>query len=60
MSVDHETLRRWLLAAGLWEHKRQRKVYRSRRERAGGVEPKSPFERACEVLGIEIIMATSP
>ncbi len=28
ISVDHETLRRWLLAAGLWEHKRQRKVYR--------------------------------
>ncbi len=32
ISVDHETLRRWLLAAGLWEHKRQRKAYRSRRE----------------------------
>jgi transposase len=29
--IDHETLRRWLLAAGLWERKRRRKAYRSRR-----------------------------
>jgi transposase len=31
--VDHETLRRWLLAAGLWKRQRRRKSYRSRRER---------------------------
>ncbi len=147
MSVDHETLRRWLIRAGLWEHKRQRKVYQSRRrrracfgellqfdgshhdwfegrrsacclmnmvddatgitfsffceeettsdamrllwrwierygipqalfcdkknafvsireptieEQLAGIEPKSPFERACEQLGIEVIVASSP
>ena len=31
--VDHETLRRWLLAAGLWRRARKRKPYRRRRER---------------------------
>jgi transposase len=31
--IDHETLRRWLIAAGLWERKRRRKAYRSRRQR---------------------------
>lgn len=31
--VDHETLRRWLLAAGLWKRARKRKPYRRRRER---------------------------
>jgi transposase len=31
--VDHETLRRWLLAAGLWQRRRHRSVYRQRRER---------------------------
>lgn len=29
--VDHETLRRWLLAAGLWSPRRQRARHRSRR-----------------------------
>lgn len=145
--IDHETLRRWLLAAGLWERKRRRKAYRSRRrrrecfgellqfdgshhdwfegrrspcclmnmvddatgitfsffceeettsdamrllwrwiehygipqalycdkknafvltreptieEQLAGIEPKSPFERVCEVLGIEVIIANSP
>lgn len=29
-------------------------------EQLAGIEPKSLFERACEQLGIEIIMATSP
>ena len=33
LSVDHETLRRWLLAEGLWTRRRKRSVYRSRRER---------------------------
>ena len=31
--VDHETLRRWLLAAGLWERRRKRPKHRERRER---------------------------
>jgi transposase len=31
--VDHETLRRWMLAAGLWQRRRQRSPYRQRRER---------------------------
>jgi transposase len=31
--VDHETLRRWMLAAGLWSRQRSRSPYRCRRER---------------------------
>src|ERR1043166_8973680 len=31
--VDHETLRRWLLAAGLWQKRRKRVKHRSWRER---------------------------
>jgi transposase len=31
--VDHETLRRWLLAAGLWSRQRRSSPYRSRRRR---------------------------
>jgi transposase len=31
--VDHETLRRWLVAEGQWTRKRKRKAYRQRRER---------------------------
>ena len=31
--VDHETLRRWLLAAGLWQRERRRGKYRRRRAR---------------------------
>jgi transposase len=33
MTVDHETLRRWLLAAGLWSRARKRSPHRRRRER---------------------------
>ena len=33
--VDHETLRRWLLAAGLWERQRKRGKHRKWRERKG-------------------------
>jgi hypothetical protein len=33
LSVDHETLRRWLAAAGLWRGSRRRQAHRSRRER---------------------------
>ena len=31
--VDHETLRRWLIAEGLWQTKRNRHAYRQRRRR---------------------------
>lgn len=31
--VDHETLRRWLIAEGLWKGKRNRHTYRQRRRR---------------------------
>ncbi len=29
VTVDHETLRRWMLAAGLWQRRRHRSPYRS-------------------------------
>ena len=32
-AVDHETLRRWLMAAGLWQRRRKRARHRSWRER---------------------------
>src|SRR5689334_4621496 len=32
-SVDHETLRRWLLKENIWTKKRKRSPYRQRRER---------------------------
>jgi transposase len=31
--ISEDTLRRWLIAEGLWEGKRRRRAYRSRRER---------------------------
>jgi transposase len=33
LEVDHETLRRWLMAEGLWSARRRGRHYRSRRER---------------------------
>jgi transposase len=33
VTVDHETLRRWMLAAGLWSRARKRSQHRRRRER---------------------------
>jgi transposase len=33
ITIDHETLRRWLLEEGLWKRKRRSTVHRSRRER---------------------------
>lgn len=33
VTVDHETLRRWMLAAGLWSRTRKRSPHRRRRER---------------------------
>src|SRR5712691_3644569 len=33
VTVDHETLRRWMLGAGLWSRARKRSPHRRRRER---------------------------
>jgi transposase len=33
LSIDAETLRRWMLAEGLWKRERKRKLYRQRRPR---------------------------
>src|SRR6202166_1602586 len=33
LRIDAETLRRWMLAEGLWSRRRKRKAYRQRRER---------------------------
>ena len=33
VEIDGETLRRWMLAAGLWSRERKRRPYRKRRER---------------------------
>src|SRR6201997_5384975 len=33
IAMDHETLRGWMLAEGLWSRRRQRKKHRQRRER---------------------------
>jgi transposase len=33
IAIDAETLRRWMLAEGLWSRRRRRKPYRKRRER---------------------------
>ena len=33
LTIDHETLRRWMLVAGLWSRQRKRSPYRQRRER---------------------------
>jgi transposase len=35
IAVDHETLRRWLVEAGLWKKARKRRAHRQRRERRG-------------------------
>lgn len=33
ITIDHETLRRWMLQAGVWQRRRARSPYRHRRER---------------------------
>lgn len=33
LTVDHETVRRWMLGAGLWSRQRRRTPYRQRRDR---------------------------
>ncbi len=63
--VDHETLRRWLLEAGLWKRQRKRAKRRQQREptveeQLAGELPLTQFGRACQKLDIEIITASSP
>ena len=93
LQVDHETLRRWLIAEGLRRSRHRPPQYRSRRERRrrfgelvqfdgsphawfedrgercclmntvqeqlAGIKPKSHIQRACDQLGIEVIIARS-
>ena len=33
LTIDHETLRRWMLAAGLWSRRRKRSPHRHRPRR---------------------------
>lgn len=58
VTVDHETLRRWMLAAGLWKNVYVRRPNED--ERATGAEPLTQFGRMCAALGIKIIPASSP
>lgn len=45
LEVDHETLRTWLLAEGLWKKQRKRSPYRQRRE------PKAQFGEMVQIDG---------
>jgi transposase len=53
--IDHETLRRWMLAAGLWSRARKRSPHRRRRERKAHfgelVQLDGSFHRWCEDRG---------
>ena len=46
VQVDEETLRRWMLAEGLWSRQRRRKPYRQRRER------KAHFGELCNWMAV--------
>ena len=60
--VDHETLRRWMLAAGLWSRARKRSPHRRRRERKAHfgelVQLDGSFHRWCEMRGPESCLLT--
>lgn len=45
LAVDHETLRRWLIADGLWQRRRKRSVHRQRRT------PRSHFGELVQMDG---------
>ena len=57
LRIDGETLRRWMLAEGLWSRERRRKRHRSRRERKGHlgemVQMDGSFHRWLEERGPE-------
>src|SRR5262245_1005650 len=60
--VDHETLRRWMLAAGLWSRARRRSPHRRRRERKAHFGELVPldgsFHRWFEKRGAESCLLT--
>jgi len=62
LTVDHETLRRWMLAAGLWSRARKRSPHRRRRERKAHfgelVQMDGSFHRWFEGRGPESCLLT--
>jgi hypothetical protein len=66
LAVDAETLRRWMVAAGLWSRERKpdfKNVYQhepTERQQRAGETPVSQFGRICARLGITLIGAGSP
>jgi len=60
--VDHETLRRWMLAEGLWSRARKRSPHRRRRERKAHfgelVQRDGSFHPWCETRGPESCLLT--
>ena len=62
MHVHHDTLRRWMLAAGLWSRTRKRSPYRRRRERKAHfgelVQLDGRFHRWFETRGPERCLVT--
>jgi transposase len=62
VTVDHETLRRWMLAAGLWSRARKRSPHRRRRERKAHfgelVQLDGSFHRWLETRGRESCLLT--
>ena len=62
VAVDHETLRRWMLAEGLWSRARKRSPHRRRRERKAHfgelVQLDGSFHRWFETRGPESCLLT--
>jgi transposase len=62
LTVDHETLRRWMLADGLWSRMRKRSPHRRRRERKAHfgelVQMDGSFHRWFEERGPESCLLT--
>jgi transposase len=62
ITIDHETLRRWMLAAGLWSRARKRSPHRRRRERKAHfgelVQMDGSFHRWFEGRGPESCLLT--
>ena len=62
VAVDHETLRRWMLAEGLWSRARKRSPHRRRRERKAHfgelVQLDGSFHRWFEARGPESCLLT--
>ena len=62
VTVDHETLRRWMVAAGLWSRARKRSPHRRRRERKAHfgelVQLDGSFHAWCEDRGPQSCLLT--